>query len=167
MRALLVVAAFVWPMVLAAAVAADRPGGEPPAWTTGIRAATSWICHQRPERSFFSGAVQWPVCARCSGLYLAAPLGAVLALRRRRVVPGPEGPGLHPTEGAPGLQARGNAAVFAIAAAPTAIALGLEWLQLAPVSNVVRAAAAAPLGGVVAWLIVRAAEPPTETNRVH
>src|SRR6476646_9503912 len=38
------------------------------------------ICHQRPERSFFSCGVQWPVCGRCSGLYLGAAAGAVLAL---------------------------------------------------------------------------------------
>jgi hypothetical protein len=38
------------------------------------------ICHQRPERSFFSCGLQWPVCGRCSGLYLGAAAGAVLAL---------------------------------------------------------------------------------------
>ena len=33
-----------------------------------------FICHQRPERSFFIGGQQLPVCARCTGLYLGAAL---------------------------------------------------------------------------------------------
>src|SRR5689334_678725 len=33
------------------------------------------ICHQRPERSFFLAGHQFPVCARCTGLYLSAALG--------------------------------------------------------------------------------------------
>ena len=47
------------------------------------------ICHQRPERSFSSCGRQWPVCGRCSGLYLGAAAGAVLVafgLRRRLTV---------------------------------------------------------------------------------
>jgi uncharacterized membrane protein len=33
------------------------------------------VCHQIPERSFFLAGRQLPVCARCTGLYLAAALG--------------------------------------------------------------------------------------------
>ena len=40
----------------------------------------SLVCHQKPERSFVSCARQWPVCARCTGLYLGAALGAVAGL---------------------------------------------------------------------------------------
>jgi hypothetical protein len=40
--------------------------------------------------------------------------------------------------------------------------LGLEWLQVVPVSNLARALAAAPLGAALAWVLVRVAEP-----RVH
>jgi uncharacterized membrane protein len=40
----------------------------------------SHICHQRNDRSFYSGLRKFPVCARCTGIYLALPLGVVLAL---------------------------------------------------------------------------------------
>ena len=33
-------------------------------------------CHQRPERSFFIKKHQFPVCARCTGVYL----GQIIAL---------------------------------------------------------------------------------------
>src|SRR3954465_2024069 len=39
-----------------------------------------FICHQRPERTFFVHGQQMPVCARCTGLYLGAALAAPLAL---------------------------------------------------------------------------------------
>ena len=29
-----------------------------------------YFCHQIPERSFFIGSHQFPVCARCTGAYL-------------------------------------------------------------------------------------------------
>lgn len=35
------------------------------------------FCHQKPERSFFWGGKQFPVCARCTGIhigYLSMPL---------------------------------------------------------------------------------------------
>ena len=28
------------------------------------------VCHQKPERSFFWKGKQFPVCARCTGIYL-------------------------------------------------------------------------------------------------
>ena len=31
---------------------------------------TKYICHRRPERSFFYKNHQFPVCARCTGFYL-------------------------------------------------------------------------------------------------
>jgi hypothetical protein len=40
----------------------------------------SLVCHQKADRSFFSCQRQWPVCARCTGLYLGAALGAVAGL---------------------------------------------------------------------------------------
>jgi uncharacterized membrane protein len=36
------------------------------------------VCHQLPERSFFWDGRQFPVCARCTGLYLSG--GAALVL---------------------------------------------------------------------------------------
>ncbi len=39
----------------------------------------SAVCHQRPERSFWTCGFRWPVCGRCSGLYLGAAAGTLLA----------------------------------------------------------------------------------------
>ena len=46
---------------------------------SGVYIAGALICHQRPERSFHVWGVQWPVCARCLGLYAGAAIGAVMA----------------------------------------------------------------------------------------
>ena len=35
-------------------------------------------CHQMPERSFFIHGYQFPVCARCTGVYLGAAFAVVL-----------------------------------------------------------------------------------------
>lgn len=32
----------------------------------------SYICHQKPERSFKIGNTPFPVCSRCTGIYLGA-----------------------------------------------------------------------------------------------
>jgi uncharacterized membrane protein len=43
------------------------------------------VCHRIPERSFFIGGQQLPLCARCSGTYLGALTGfAVMYLLGRR-----------------------------------------------------------------------------------
>jgi uncharacterized membrane protein len=44
------------------------------------------LCHQLPERSFVFGGLQWPVCARCTGIYLGliAALAALLLVYRTR-----------------------------------------------------------------------------------
>lgn len=98
------------------------------------------VCHQRPERSFQTAGVQWPVCGRCAGLYLAAPIGAfaAMALSRRG-------------------QPRGS--WFLLAALPTAVTFLVEWLRLAPMSSEIRALAALPLGAAVAYLLVAATRP--------
>ena len=35
---------------------------------------TNLICHKKPERSFFVKGHQFPVCARCTGFYIALVL---------------------------------------------------------------------------------------------
>jgi len=143
MRALaisLVVASFAWPVVLAGATW-ELVEGRAPIWSGVVYAAASKVCHQRPERSFHTAGVKWPVCGRCSGLYLAAPIGALVAgvaIRRRTTAPR-------------------QMAWLALAAVPTAITLAVEWLNLAPVSNLARALAALPLGAMIAFVLVRTA----------
>jgi uncharacterized membrane protein len=138
----LVAASIVWPLLLAsgAVALAWRPGSWPAA---AVYAVAGTVCHQRDDRSFHTHGVKWPVCARCSGLYLSAPVGALAAaalagsLRRRR-----------------------DLGILAIAAAGTAVSFAVEHGGIAPLSSTVRFAAALPLGAALAWVIVRAARGP-------
>ena len=106
----------------------------------------SYICHQRPERSFHLDGHRLPVCARCTGLYLAAPLGlAGVILMRRRA-------------GADDRTYRRWRAAIAAAAVPTAISVGLEWIGGPGLSsNISRALTALPLGAALAGLLGAAA----------
>ena len=114
------------------------------AWGAGLflTPAALWrigaiISHQRPERSFFIAAMQMPVCARCTGLYVGAALAVPLAL----LVASP----------LPGQRARW---IFAAAALPTAITWTLEAGGALAFSNAARFAAALPWGAVAAWLVL-------------
>src|SRR5262245_62149296 len=157
MRALataLIVAAFAWPVVLAGATW-ELVEGRTPAWSAVVYAAASRVCHQRPDRSFHTAGVKWPVCGRCSGLYFAAPIGALAAAialgrrarARRQLTPST-------SSGRPEFIA---GRWLAVAAVPTAATLIVEWLNLAPVSNLARAVAALPLGAMIAFVLVRTA----------
>ena len=133
--AALTVAALVW---LALLVLAPYVGRE----MAVVYAFASGVCHQRPERSFHLAGVQLPVCARCLGLYASGALGAALAW-----------PSTRGAQSA--LDPRQARLVFAAAAAPTIVTVGLEWLGLAYPSNAVRAMASLPLGGAAGWVFVR------------
>ncbi len=146
MARVLVIAAFAWPVILVGSVWAQHGHAHAPAWVTVLYAAASRICHQRPERSFSTAGVQWPVCGRCAGLYLGAPLGAVVAV-------------------ALSMRAAGRTAVF-LGAVPTAVALVIEWSGVAPISNVTRALAAIPLGAAIAWTLIRVTLP-ARADGVH
>jgi uncharacterized membrane protein len=108
-----------------------------PSWlSSSVFRLSSYLCHQEPERSF---AVTWPVCARCLGLYAAAPAGALLALASRP----------------PALDRGGNLLVLGMAGLPTAISWLGEHVLGWPMTNAVRFAAALPLGAAVAWVVAR------------
>ena len=138
----LALAAVLWPAALGTAVWARQSGSSTSSVLSSVLyLAASKVCHQRPDRSFFTHDVQWPVCGRCSGLYLAAPIGALAALaggRRSKLS---------------GLPAR-----LGIAALPTLITIAVEWLGLMPVSSMVRALAALPLGAAIAFALVAVVE---------
>jgi len=134
----LVLGSILWPLLLASAAWA-RIEHSSSGWPSLVYLAASRVCHQRPERSFHTAGVKWPVCGRCSGLYLAAPAGALL--------------------GAVVLARRRYSAVrlLVIAAIPTAITVALEWPHLAEVTNVQRFVTALPLGAAIAYVLVRTA----------
>ena len=113
----------------------------PSAPLAAVYGAAGLICHQRPERSFAIAGTQLPVCARCSGLYVAGAGGALAAL----LVGG----------GRVDAGSRRTRVLLAVAAAPTAITVALEWMGLVFPSNAARALAALPLGGAAGWIFVR------------
>lgn len=100
-------------------------------------AAAGFICHQRPERSYWIAGEQLPVCARCTGLYVSAALGAPMAYVYATAV----------------SSARARVVAFA-AGLPTLLTWSMEMAGLAHPSNTVRAVAALPLGFAVAWLLM-------------
>ena len=97
----------------------------------------SAVCHQRADRSFQVAGIQLPVCARCVGLYVAAPFGLLLSAAGWTR-------GVKPIAVKRGLAA---------AAVPTAATVLLEWVALWQPSGPVRGLAAVPLGAAVAWVV--------------
>ena len=171
---LLVAAAVAWPLVAGAALwhRVTHPH-DGPGWATVVYLAAAQVCHQRPERSFETDGVAWPVCARCTGLYLAAPFGAFLALGRVGKSRGLEvqaalrGQDRH-FVARPGSQGRGSwmaqpLALVALAAVPTALTLAWEWGGLGTPSNSWRLVTALPLGMAVAFVVIQVTRP----NQVH
>jgi uncharacterized membrane protein len=133
--------AVLWPLVQAATVAATIHGSGG-ALTAMVQIVGSRVCHQRPERSFRTSGVRWPVCARCSGLYFGAACGAWFgfAARMRRWGSGRE-----------------IAIVLVVASLPTAVTWIAEWAFGVPVANVTRAFAGLPLGAAIAATVVAVA----------
>jgi predicted membrane protein DUF2085 len=130
---------------LAAILAAPAWQGAPPA--SRLHAASGLIylsghavCHQRPERSFTQAGHPLPVCARCTGIYAAAPLGCLVAL-------------LAPSGRARRLWAWAVTPRGLLAAAlPTILTVTIEWVS-GWTSAPVRALAGAGLGFAGAGLV--------------
>ena len=112
-----------------------------------IFAAGSLICHQRPERSFFLDGHQFPVCARCTGLYLSAAAGlvgwVVLKIGSR----------WRPRFIDPRLAVR----VIAFAAIPTLVSVATGVIGLWDGSNMTRAILAVPLGASAGAIVAAVA----------
>lgn len=94
------------------------------------------ICHQIPERSFFWDGHQWPVCARCTGLYLSGAVGLTVWIGFKI------GRGWRPIPIEPRVALR----FVAIAAVPTAMSWAAGVTGVWDGSNITRAALAIPLG---------------------
>lgn len=136
MAAWILAAAVVWPVVLGGALTAEALGR--PSVASGlVYVAASRLCHQRPDRSFHTAGVQWPVCGRCAGLYLGAWL-AVPGVRRWRASLAPAA-----------------LRILVVATAPTLAAIGLERAGV-PVTTWLRAAAAVPAGAGILVAVIGA-----------
>ena len=133
----LAAASILWIAALAATAA--RPFAPDALGYDLVVAFSSLICHQQPERSFHWAGEVWPVCARCLGLYAAAPMGAFLAVTNP-ITPARD-------------SRRRNLLFLSVAAIPTSVTWLAEHMFGLPMSNAVRFAAALPLGGAVAWVL--------------
>jgi uncharacterized membrane protein len=135
----------LWPAALLAApylASRESASAVPLRLAAGIYLLGGRLCHQRAERSFHLWDAQLPVCARCTGIYLGAPLGAAagMAWSRRRVV-----------------RVSRRAWRWALGAAALPIAATLVWEALAQevVPGTIRALSGAPIGvAVTAFLAV-------------
>jgi uncharacterized membrane protein len=95
----------------------------------------SVICHQQPDRSFWFHDTPYPVCARCTGLYVAAPFGILAMLLTRRA-----------------FSLREWRLLLSLAAVPTVVSIVLERAG-GPTGLTSRALAALPLGAAAAAFV--------------
>ena len=80
LRRAFVGASVTWFVALPLATfASSRPDPTTPVYllSFGTYLVGSFLCHQRPERSFFLWGSQMPVCARCIGIYAGAAIAAM------------------------------------------------------------------------------------------
>lgn len=56
-------------------------------WILSMKCGALTGCHQKPERSFFIGNFQMPVCARCTGIMIAKPFAVIYARKRNLPLP--------------------------------------------------------------------------------
>jgi uncharacterized membrane protein len=101
-----------------------------------IYSAGRFICHQRPDRCFRIAGRPMPVCARCTGLYVAAAAGIPFALLIGWSLPADRARRL-----------------LILTALPTIVTWSIEYAGVAHFSNGVRAVCALPVGFAAAWLV--------------
>ena len=109
-------------------------------------AAGSVVCHQLPERSFYWGRWQFPVCSRCKGLYVSAVIGlaAWAAIRKSRGIPIK-------------IQPRVAIVVLVAAALPTLVSVTTAAFGVWDATNAGRALLAVPLGATTGVLLAAVA----------
>ena len=135
----------LWSAALIAAPSADAPR-----LSAFVYAAGSVVCHQRPERSFHRHGVQYPVCARCLGLYVGAVAGVAAWVAM-------SGVGALPNQRAARMTAARWRQLLVVVAAPTLITVLTAYFGWWDASNTLRAALALPLGAGIAAVITAVA----------
>ena len=154
-RPILIAAPIAWvaALVLATFVASRQAVGVPAyVVSAAVYQTGSLLCHQLPERSFYFGGAQLPVCARCTGLYVGAAIAALVAASMRAATQRQ-------------IWNRARALLF-VAAVPTAATLMYEWFSGSMPSHWIRAGAGLPLGAIV-MLILLAATTPESAVEIH
>ncbi len=150
------VLAIVWALLLPLATLAASQATTsawPAAFAYAIYRAGSFLCHQRPERSFQLFATQMPVCARCTGIYLGGAMTAVTSafVSRRRNPPSPSRARL----------------LLALASLPGLATLIYEWTTGQMPGNALRAMSGVPLGAAIMWIVGRPAASAPEGVVIH
>ena len=113
-------------------------------------AAGSVVCHQLPERSFYWGQWKFPVCSRCTGLYVSAAIGLAAwatirnSARKRQRTP------IH-------IQPRVAIVILIAAALPTLVSVATAALGGWDATNAGRALLAVPLGATAGVLVAAVA----------
>ncbi len=127
----------IWAGGLPAAAAGASHGGWLGWAAVVVYGVGAVVCHQRPERSFHWGAAAWPVCARCTGIYVGLAAAALLAglVRGQALAP---------------YRAR---LWLGLASVPAAATVAAEWGTGITPSNAVSAATGLLLGSAVGWML--------------
>lgn len=108
------------------------------------------VCHQRPERSFHRHGAQYPVCARCLGLYVGAVIGIALWVMA-------SGIGARPHLRAARMTSLQWKRTISFVAAPTILSVVTGVMGWWDGSNLFRAMLAVPLGAGIAALVAAVA----------
>jgi uncharacterized membrane protein len=102
--------------------------------SAALYAVGSFICHQRPERSFELAGLQLPVCGRCIGIYGGAAAGVLIAPLVGRV--------------------RRPRTMVLVSLLPALVSLIAEWGGWARPTSAVRAVTGLIAGGVIAAVVL-------------
>ena len=160
LRRAFLVTSIAWAVMLPLAPFAATQPAPAPLWyglAFAVYGAGSFVCHQLPARSFHTWAAQWPVCARCTGIYFGAAVVAVVATVRLKPDTTYDTVRLKPDSMyITRMSTRRARGLLVAAALPTAVTLIYEWTTGDTPSNAVRALAGAPLGAAVALIVIEA-----------
>jgi uncharacterized membrane protein len=160
--------ALLWPaaMVSATRIAAlPGRGAAASLLSAAVYISGSLLCHQRPERSFYLWSAQFPVCARCTGIYVGAALGALVGLVRLTPNHSDVVSGFSRTNFVASGFSRTARLVLFVASLPTAVTLAYEWITGVTPANAIRALSGVVLGAAAAIVVMRAgAAPGREVN---